>query len=803
MLQDLRVALRALRKSPGFTAIAAVTLALGIGTNTTMFSVVQGVLLEPFPFENPDRLVVLYETMARRDIDNAAPSYQNFLDWERSATTFSSLAAVTMRSTVLGDTEEPERLLGGIVTWDLFPTLGVHPVLGRHFRQDEDRPGAPGAVLLGHGLWQRRYNGYPGIVGRVIPINGHPHTVVGVMPPGFRFPFTQDVWVPMAPVFHDVARANRGFSVFGRLQPGTTIPQADGEIAGIGRRLAEAYPEANKDWAATVRPLSEHMIDDEVTLILLTMMGAVTFVLLIACSNVANLLLARATARHREIAIRTALGAGRWRIVRQLLTESVIVALVGGVGGVLLAFWGTDLIWLGIPAESNTPYFIQWSVDGWTLLYTLSVSVVVGIVFGLAPALEATRGSLQESLKEGGRGGVSAHRHRLRSGLVVAEVALSLILLVGASLFVRSFVNAYYTSAGFDTAPLMTMRIALPHEQYPGPSTKARRVDDLIRRVEALPGVVAATASNTIPTGGGGTGGSIIIEGKPVEPGEEPSVFWTGVAGHWVRTLGVTLVAGRDFTDREVAESSGVAVIDQRMARRFWPDADPVGRRFRFARDTAIGWISVIGVITDIYNNDVDDTDREPSAYLPYPYLATLNTGLTIRVSGDDPVRVTTAVRREIRASDPSLPVFEVQTMESLRQLGFWQYKLFGWMFSVFGAVALLLAAVGVYGVLAYNVNQRTQEIGVRVALGARRRDVLGLVVGHGVRLALIGVAAGVLGALGVTRVLVSILFEVSPSDPLSYAAVALFLTGSAALASYLPARRAMAVDPMVALRYE
>ncbi|HEX9705864.1 MAG TPA: ABC transporter permease, partial [Gemmatimonadales bacterium] len=513
MLQDLRFALRNLRKSPGFTAIAALTLALGIGTNTTMFSVVEGVLLKPFPFEDPDRIVVLYETMPRRDIDNAAPSYQNFLDWERGASTFASLSAVTMRSTVLGDTEEPERLLGGIVTWDLFPTLGVHPVLGRHFREDEDRPGAPGTVLLGHGLWQRRYNGDPEILGRVIPINGSPHTVVGIMPPKFRFPFTQDVWIPMAPVYHEASRSNRGFSVYGRLKPGVTIEQANSEIAGIEQRLVEAYPAANEHWSATVQPLSEEMIDDEVRLILLTMMGAVTFVLLIACSNVANLLLARATARHREIAIRSALGAGRWRIIRQLLTESVIVALIGGVGGVLLAFWGADLIWLGIPPESNTPYYIQWSVDRVTLLYTLGVSVVVGIAFGLAPALAATRGSLQASLKEGGRGGVSVQRHRLRSGLVIAEVALSLILLVGASLFVRSFIKAYNASAGFDTSPLMTLRFAMPNEQYPGPAPKARRVADLIRRVEALPGVAAATASNTIPTGGGGSGASIIVEG--------------------------------------------------------------------------------------------------------------------------------------------------------------------------------------------------------------------------------------------------------------------------------------------------
>jgi predicted permease len=533
------------------------------------------------------------------------------------------------------------------------------------------------------------------------------------------------------------------------------------------------------------------------------MMGAVSFVLLIACANVANLLLARATARHREVAIRTALGAGRWHIVRQLLTESVVVALLGGAGGALLAVWGTDLIWLGIPPESDTPYYIQWAVDGSTLLYTVVVSIVVGVVFGLAPALEATRPNLQESLKEGGRGAAGARKHRLRNALVVAEVALSLILLVGASLFVRSFVKAYQASGGFDTAPLMTLRFAMAGDVYTGPGPKMRRVEDLVRRVEALPGVVAATASNTIPLGGGGNGSSIVIDGKPVSPGEEPSIFWTGVTAHWFRTLDVPIAAGRDFTEREAAESSAVAVINQTMAARFWSDGDPLGRRFRFAGDSAIGWITVIGVTPDIHNNDLDDTERQPSAYLPYPYLATLNTGFIVRVARGNPADVTAAVRREFRAADPNLPVFEAQSMEALRQLGFWQFKLFGWMFSVFGVIALLLAAVGVYGVLAYSVTQRTQEIGVRVALGARAGDVLRLVVGQGVRLALLGIGIGLLGAFGITRVLVSVLFDVSPSDPLSFGGVALFLTAVAVLASWIPARRAARVDPMVALRYE
>ncbi len=804
LLADIRYALRNLRKSPSFAIVAAVTLALGIGTNTTMFSVVENILIRPFPFAEPSRLAVLYEQQPKNDIRRASPSYQNFLDWQRQTKTFAALAAQTAQSTVLSDEEEPLRLLGGVVSWNLFPLLGIAPALGRQFREDEDQPGAPGVVLIGDALWRQRYHGDSGILGRVLQINGRPHAVVGVMPPRFRFPNDQDLWIPIAPIHHRTPRDARGFAVFGRLAPGATLEQAAAEISGIERRLVEAYPDANREWEATAEPLAAELIPDDVRLILLTMMGAVTFVLLIACANLANLLLARATARQREVAVRTALGASRWRIVRQLLTESVIVALIGAVGGVLLAAWGTELIWLGIPPEDGVPYYINWSMDAPTLAYTLVVAVTVGIVFGLAPALEATRGSLQESLKDGSRGaGAGGRRNRLRNSLVVAEVALSLVLLVGASLFVRSFLNAMGESGGIDTRQLMTMRFFMPGQVYDSAGPKARRVADIVGRLEALPGVLAATASNTIPLSGGGNGGGIEVEGKPEPSGRRHQIFWTGVTGHWLRTLDLPLIAGRDFTDREAAESIPVAIVNRTMAERFWRGDDAVGRRFRLVDDSAIGWVTVIGVIRDIHNNDIDDTERTPSAYLPYPYLPTRNTGLTVRVAGLNPAAIVASARSAIRTADPVLPVFEVATLEAVRRQGFWYLRLYSWMFGVFGMIALLLAAVGVYSVLAYNVAQRTQEIGVRMALGARARDVLRLVVGQGVRLALLGVAIGLLAAFGVTRVLVSILFQVGPGDPLSYGGVALFLGGVAALASYIPARRATQVDPIVALRYE
>ena len=803
LLADIRYALRNLRKSPGFTLVAVVTLALGIGTNTTMFSVVENILIRPFPFTDPSRLAVLYERQPKNEINRASPSYQNFLDWQRQTKSFSALAAQTAQSAVLTDGEEPQRLLGGVVSWNLFPMLGVKPVLGRQIHEDEDRAGAPGVVLIGHALWRERYDADSGILGRVIQINGRAHTIVGVMPQGFRFPENQDLWIPIAPIHATTPREARGVSVFGRLAPGVTLEQAAAEIGAIERRLVKAYPQANRDWEATAQALAVELIPQDVRLILITMMGAVTFVLLIACANVANLLLARATARQREVAIRTALGAGRWRIVRQLLTESVIVALLGAVGGVLLATWGTDLIWLGIPPE-GIPYYIQWSVDIPTLVYTLVVAVTVGVVFGLAPALEATRGSLQESLKDGSRGAAGGvRRGRLRNTLVVAEVALSLVLLVGASLFVRSFLKAMDESGGINTQPLMTMRFYMPGQVYDSAGPKFRRVADLMGRIEAVPGVVAATASNNIPLSGGGNGGPIEVEGRPEPPGRQHQIFWTGVTAHWLRALDVPLVAGRDLTEREAAESLPVAIVNQTMAERFWKNDDAVGRRFRLTEDSAIGWVTVIGVIHDIHNDDIDDTERTPSAYLPYPYLPTRNTGITIRVAGSNPTSIVAGARGAIRAADPALPVFQVATMESVRRLGFWYLRLYSWMFGVFGGIALLLAAVGVYSVLAYNVAQRTQEIGVRMALGAHARDVLRLVIGHGLRLTLLGVGIGLLAAFGMTRVLVSILFQVGPSDPISYGGVALFLAGVATLACYIPARRAMRVDPMVALRYE
>ncbi|MGI8499319.1 MAG: ABC transporter permease [Gemmatimonadaceae bacterium] len=801
-LQDVRYALRTLARSPGFTLVAVSCLAIGIGVNTTIFSIVDTIFVKALPFVQPDRLVDIREVQQRHANDRAGPSYRNFLDWRDESRAFSAMAAYDDRSLTLSGTGEPERVIGGVISANLFDLIGVRPALGRGFRADEDQVGAERVLILSDELWHRRYGGEPSIVGTVVTANGLPHTVIGVMPPRFEFPENDLAWVTAQPVLHDARRGSRGVNVVARLAPGASISQAQRELAGVAKRLEARYPVENRGWGVLVRPLRSAFMPEDVRLIVMTMMGAVSFVLLIACANVANLLLARATGRQREMALRSALGAGRLRILRQLLTEAVVIALAAAALGVLIAEWGVRLVDAAIPAENPLPYYITWAVDARALTYTFLLAIGTGVLFGLAPALQASKSDLVEALKDGTRGsGTGGRRSRLRSSLVVVEVALSLVLLVGASLFVQSFINLQKASGGFDPAQLMSMRFYMPGDPYSSRAAISRRVDDVVRRVEALPGVVSATASNLIPFGGGGGGGSVVIEGHPVPRGEEPSIWYGGVTAHFFRTIGVRVLAGRDLTDAEGSDSIGVAVVNQTMARKFWPRTSAVGERFRLADDTSGKWITIVGVVPDIRNNGLDPSSRpQAAAYLPYPWLATRNTGITIRTTMI-PTQITAAVRTSLRAADPGMPIFEVRTIDQVRRLSFWQFGLFGWMFGVFGAIALLLAAVGVYGVIAYGVSQRTQEIGVRLALGALRGDVLRLVVGQGARLAGFGVAVGLVGAFAVTRVIATQLYGVSPTDPVSFGGIAIFLTAIALLASYIPAQRAARVDPMTSLR--
>ena len=801
--QDIRYAVRTLLKNKGFTAIAVACLSLGIGVNATIFSVVDGVVLNPYPYPDSDRLAVINSTNAKLNVQRGGVSYLDFKDIRDSSNNFEVMAAFTTRSLTIADgAGDPERYQGATVSWTLFGMTGDRPVLGRDFNAADDLPGAPPVVMLSDHVWRMRYGSDPTVVGRTISVNGLPHTVIGVMPPKFAFPENHRLWVTVARYGEATARDQRGLQIFARTKPGVSLDRARAELASLAAGLAKTYPAENEDWGLTARNVRQWLLPESVKLMMLTMMGAVTLVLLIACANVANLLLARASVRHREISIRAALGAGRWRIVRQLLTEAVLIGLISAPIGVGLAWIGLRWIELGMPPES-VPYFIRWSLDARSLVYTIGISVLTGIVFGLAPALQAARGNLQESLKEGGRGNVSGSRAWLRSSLVVAEIALSLVLLIGSSLFMRSFLNLQTATLGFNTKPLMTMRFYLPGTQYETPEARALRIEDITRRVETLPGVRDAFASNFVPLSGGGGGGRILVEGKSVERGKEPIVGVTAATAHFRQVLDVPLLRGRDLTDAEGTTKAPVALINQAMAKRLWPDEEALGRRFRRAAAATPEWFTVVGIVADFRHFPPQgDEPPAPQAYIPMPFDPTLNTGITIRVAGE-PTAIASAAREQIRASDGSLPVFDVRSMEEHRERSFWQQRLFGMMFLVFGAIALLLASIGVYGVLSYSVSQRTQEIGVRVALGAERRDVMRLVVGYGLRLAAVGVVIGLALARLATPAIRTQLYNVTPTDPMSFAGVALFLTIVAILASYFPARRAMAVDPIIALRNE
>ena len=801
-LRALAFAWRAIAARPAFSAIVVACLALGIAVNTTMFAVFDGVLLRPYDFAQPERLAYLSMLNPRDGRDNGL-AVAALADVRRESRSFSSVAGVVTRNVTITESEEPERLDAASISWDLFSMLGVRPQLGRDFRADEDAGAAPTVALLSDELWHRRYAADPAIIGRAIQINGQPHTVVGIMPVRFKFPENAELWVPLGDLGRADTRNQRYVLGFARLRDGVSEDQARREFTALAARLEKDHGLAAEGWNGNLRSLREEFVPDDVRLIIATMMGAVTFVLLIAIANVANLMLARTSSRQREIAIRSALGAGRGRIVRQLVLEACILALVAGVLSVPLARLGLSLVDKGMPGGDEVPYYIQWSVDHRVLLYTLGVSILVGIAFGLLPALQATSGDLQGALKEGGRGSAGSRRSRTRSVLVVLEVALALILLVGASLFVRSFASMETEPVGMDTARITTLRYFLQGTEYDSTFARQQRIEDIVRRVEAIPGVASATASNLIPLNGGGRWSRAEAEGRPYREEDAPWMWWSGVTAHWSRTLGLTIAGGRDLTESEAAGNVPVAVIDQQLANALWPRQDAVGRRIRVAGDTTLPWFTIVGVVKHYRHGQLGDRDENPaSVYVPLHFLVPRNTGLLVRSTGD-PTALTAPIRSAIREADAVIPVFDVASMEEVRRLGFWQYGLFGWMFGVFGAVALVLAAIGVYGVISYGVAQRAQEFGVRMALGAQRRQVLEAVLRHGMALAGMGILVGLAGALGVTRVVRTLLVNVTPTDPVSFVGVSLFLALVAAAASLVPARRATAVDPIIALRSE
>lgn len=802
LLREIRYALRMLGKTPATTIAAIACIGLGIGTTTTIFSVVNAILLRPFPFADPDRILALHTAQPQNDIEHADFSYPAYRELVEHKGAFSEVAGFTERSLTLAGQEEPERIVGLDMSASLFPLLGVKPALGRLLRPEDDRPGAPGTLLISHELWLRRFGGNPQVIGTSILVNNRASTIIGVMPPNFQFSQKCLAWQPLALDHHENPRADRGISIFARLAPHATEGQARAQMEAFATQLAADYPE-DKGWSAEIRSLRREMVGEGMDRMVLIMMFMVLFVLAIACANVANLFLSRVSSRGRELAVRAALGAGRRRLVREVLIESVLVGLGGGLLGVALAKFGVFWMMASIPADNQPPYWIRVVIDGPVLAFTAAAAIATGILFGLAPALQATGKNLQGVLKSGGRSEAGG-RSQLRSVLVVGELVLALVLLVGAALMMRSFLAVRSADPGFNLDKMMTLRIYLPGETYADPQAKARRVEEIARRLESLPGVEAVAASNLIPLGGGGAGGAIEIAGHPAQPGQEPHSYWAGVTAHFFGASGVKLVAGRMFTGSEGAAKAPFAVINQAFAKKRWPKQNPIGQRFRLLEEEGKPWITVVGLVPDFHYDGFDPSHEgvEPAAFLPYLWAPTPNTGFSIRTSSP-PETIALAARREIRAADPGLPVFDVQSLRALFDSRIWDQRFFGGMFSIFAAIALVLAAIGVYGVLSFLVGQRRREIGVRVALGARRNQVLSLVVGQGAKLALLGVAIGVPLAILLSMALSKILYGVEPYDPVSILSVASLLAGVAIFASYLPATRATQVNPVEALRSE
>ena len=814
LLQDLRYAVRMLAKSPGFTAIAVLTLALGIGANTALFSVVNGVLFSPLPYPQPNQLVALYSRTA--NFTRSSISYPNFLDWQRENNSFAQLAAYRSDSFNMTGAGEPQRLRTVMMSADFFSILGVQPALGRTFTAQDDHPGAAPVVILSNAFWHRGFGASRKILGRSISLNGTPYTVIGVLPANFYFTGNNfrlsDIYVPLGQwtdsTFLD-RRVGMGMDAVGRLKPGVTFLQARADMNGVAENLARAYPQADKNSGITLIPLKQNMVGN-VAPLLYVLLGAVGFVLLIACVNIANLLLARSTGRTREFAIRVALGAGRARIVRQLLTESVLLSFTGGVIGLLLAAWGTraaiGILPQALPRAGNV------GLDVHVLLFTLGVSLLAGILFGLAPAFKTSQRNLTETLKEGGRGSSGA-RHRLQGVFVVVEMAMALVLLVGAGLMIRSLVSLWNVNPGFNPRHVLTFSVAFPPQVASAPPDQVRNgVRQAETGLAAVPGVRFVSASIGAEPLQGDTEIPFWIEGHPKPPSDNqmPSTLLYFVDSGYLSAMQTPLLRGRFLRPEDTLHSTPVLVIDEDFAKKFFPGQDPIGKRINF--DILDVQAEIVGVAGHVKQWGLDENAKSPvlaQGYFPlmqipdkFMPLLSKGTDMIVRSQGS-PDALVTPIRHALEQMNSQQVMYGIETMDNIVSDSLAARRFSMILLGIFAAIALLLSCVGIYGVISYLVGQRTHEIGVRMALGAQRRDVLRLILGQGAKMALIGVAIGVAAGLALTRLMSKMLFGVSAHDPLTFAGVAILLILVALGACYIPARRAMRTDPMIALRYE
>jgi predicted permease len=811
--QDFRYGVRMSLKQPSFTVIVIITLALGIGANTTIFSVINSLLLKSIPFPDADRLALVWGKQTNDPDSRNIVSAPNYQDWQRQNDVFTNMAIFDSagKGYNLAGSGEPERVSGVRVSSSFFEVLGVKPRLGRTFLPEEETPGKHQVVVINDGLWRSRYNADPAIVGKTIKVDSEEHTVIGVMPPEFEFQFfsaIRQLWVPITYTKGDQERGSNSFVCVARLKPNVTMEQARAQMNTIGLSLAEQYPQSNAGTSATIDPIGEYGKESQQTT-LLTLLAVAGLVLLIACVNVANLLMARGAARQREFAIRAALGASRARTIRQLLTESMLLAFAGGLTGIILAIWSSSLLLKVLPGNLRAVPFRSIdaingiSIDYKVLAFTWFITCLTGIIFGLAPALIFSRRNVNEFLQEGSRG-TTGGGARLRQGLVAVEIALALIVLTGAGLMIQSMARLLNVAPGFDPRNVLVMSMSLPQENlYYGPPAHPQFARDLQEHVGSIPGVVSVSAVSHMPIGGGGAGRGFVIEGQP-DPGLEnqPGAGYRVICPNYFRTMGIRLVSGREFAEQDSQNAPDVIVINEAMARQFWPDEDPLGKRIKLgAFNSGNPWLTIVGISQDVKEGGLD---RRPFPIFFRPYSQAAWPVMTVVVrTASSPTSYINPIKQALARVEPDRAASGIRTMDEViyDSLGSWRFPML--LLLAFSFVALTLAAVGISGVVSFSVSQRTREIGIRMALGARKGDVIRLVLNRSMVAALIGVSVGLAASFALTRFLTGLLFEVKPMDPMVLGSVTLILAGVAFIACYLPARRATKVDPMVALRQE